>query len=448
MSDLIDDKVQQDYSRARWGAFFNSIRGTLRGQPAALLPFEEVRSRVHIRGQSDLGIQTVPLARIIGSEGRYRDFDRSFLPLSEKTGTRWKRIGRARYEDYPLPPVELFKLGTVYFVRDGNHRISVARQHGQIDIDAHVVELKTDVELSADMRQQDLLLKEEQSDFYLWTDLKQLRPGAAIEVSEPGGYLDLLRHINGHRYFLGFERGAEVPLPDAVTHWYDVVYLELVDAIRRGNVLGDFPGRTEADLYLWIMDHRHYLTEQAGYDPGPDEAVSQYVAQFGSLRARRKAKHTATMPGERAFLQWSGLATSRPGCAIGLSDSTGYERLQRHIADHQYYLGQEAGHAIAMADAAASWYDRVYLSVVDALERQQATQLFPGQTLADLYLLVMEHLSSLRDQGVAIDVPGAAVDYAERFGKSRLPILLGVLHSARRMIARALVPAAAGEPRA
>jgi hypothetical protein len=287
VSDLIDGQVANDYSRARWGAFFNGIRSTLLGQPAMLLPFEEVRSRVHIRGQSDQGIQTVPLDLIIGSEGRYRDFDRSFLPLSQTTGERWRRVGRARYEDYPLPPVELFKLGRVYFVRDGNHRISVARQRGQLDIDAHVVELKTDVELSPDMQQQDLLLKEEQSDFYLWTHLKQLRPAATIEVSEPGGYLDLIRHINGHRYFLGFERDTEVCLEDAVTHWYDVVYLEAIDAIRRSSVLEDFPGRTEADLYLWIMDHRHYLTEQAGQDPGADEALSQYVAQFGPPRARR-----------------------------------------------------------------------------------------------------------------------------------------------------------------
>lgn len=419
MSDIAV-KVAQDYNRARWGAFFNSMRGTLLGQPVTLLPFEDVRSRVYIRGQSDQGIQAVPL----------------------------NRIGQAHYEDRTLPPVELFKLGSVYFVRDGNHRISVARLRGQIDIDAHVIELKTDVEFTPEMQEQDLLLKEEQSDFYLWTNLKQLRPDAAIEVSEPGGYLDLIRHINGHRYFLGFERDAEVGLEDAVTHWYDVVYLEVVDAIRRSNVLSDFPGRTEADLYLWIMDHRHYLTERAGQDPGADEALSQYVAQFGSPRARRKARRHTRMPGERAFLQWSGLGKTRPECMLGLTDSADYERLRLHVADHQYYLGQEAGHAISRDDAAASWYDCVYLSVIDALERQQATGLFPGKTLTDLYLLVMEHLSSLRDQGVEIDVPGVAVDYAERFGKNRLSIFLGALHTARRLIERALVPAVRDTPEA
>jgi len=325
-------------------------------------------------------------------------------------------------------------------VRDGNHRVSVARRRGQIDIDAHVVELKMDVELSPNMQPQDLLLKEEQSDFYHWTNLKQLRPGAAIEVSEPGGYLDLCRHINGHRYFLGFERGAEPSLEDGVIHWYDAVYLEVVDAIRRGKVLEDFPGRTEADLYLWIMDHRHYLTEQAGYDPGADEALSDYMAHFGSTRARRTTKRRVLTPEERSFLEWSGLALTRRDAVIVLSDVGNYEHLRRHITDHQYYLGQEAGHAISTEDAAASWFDRVYVSVVRALERQQAPQLFPGQTPADLYLLVMGHLSSLRDQGVEIDVPGAAADYAERFGKTRLPVLLGVLHSARRLMARATAP--------
>jgi hypothetical protein len=446
LRDYIDGKVANDYSKARWGAFFNSMRSALLGQPAMLLPFEEVRSRVHIRGQSDRGIQTVPLEHIIGSEGRYRDFDRSFLPRSQATGERWKRIGRAQYEDYPLPPVELFKLGTVYFVRDGNHRISVARQRGQIDIDAHVVELKTDVELSTALQHQDLLLKEEQSDFYLWTNLKQLRPDATIEVSEPGGYLDLIRHINGHRYFLGFERDTEVSVEDAVTHWYDAVYLEAAGAIRRSKVLEAFPGRTEADLYLWIMDHRHYLTEQAGQDPGADEALSQYVAQFGPSRARRTARRQALTPAELAFLQWSGLARSRPDCRINLADSAGYERLRHHIADHQYYLGQEAGHTILTEDAAASWYDRVYLSVEVALEQQQAMRLFPGRTTADLYLLVMEHLSSLREQGVEVDVPAAAADYVTRQGTSRLPHFLGTLHVARRLIARALAQVLPDEP--
>jgi hypothetical protein len=224
------------------------------------------------------------------------------------------------------------------------------------------------------------------------------------------------------------------------------VYCELVDAIRGSNILAAFPGRTEADLYLWIMDHRHYVTEQAGADPGADEAVADYTLQYGPSKARKQLQRQQRSPEERAFLRWSGLGRSRPEATIKLSDPQDYERLRRHLQDHQYYLGQERGQAVSTHEAAISWYDRVFLSVMEALERQQAPALFPKHTPDDLYLLVMDHLSYLRDQGIAIDVDGAAQDYAERFGKPRSVPLLGVLHSARRLLDRVLgVPAPAAD---
>ena len=431
-------QANQDFRDARLSAFLHAIRGALLQQPTTLLPFEEVRARVFIRGQRDAGLQAVSLDRIIGSEGRYTDFDRLFLPLNDRTRDRWQRISHAQYQDIPLPPVELYKIGQIYFVRDGNHRISVARQRGQVDIDAHVIELATDVPLTPELDQRDLLRKEEQSDFLAWTNLAQSRPGASIEMSELGGYLELTRHIEGHRYFLSLERGHAISTEQAIEHWYDTVYLPLVAAIRRSGITAAFGGRTEADLYLWIMEHRHYLTEQAGRDPGADTAVRDYTTRFGPLKARRQIKKHPITPEERQFLEWSGLNSMRPGLAVVLSDPTEYETLRRHIHDHQYYLGQERLREIAIDEAVASWCDRVYQPVIQALERQGTRDHFSTQTPADLYVLVMKHLSYLQTQGVAIDITGAAEDYAAQFDTTRMTLLAGALFHARRLLSRAL----------
>jgi hypothetical protein len=278
----INHITREDFSRARRKAFFAQLGALLNRRPNELLSFEEVRARLSVRGQHYLGLQTVPLDHIVGSEGRYVDFDRTFAPRHDATKFRWMSVDRAHHEDVALPAIELYKVGDIYFVKDGNHRVSVARLQGQADIDAVVTELVVDVPLSPDVSMRDLLLKEEYSDFLSWTGLAELRPEQRIEFSEPGGYVDLVAHINGHRYFLGLERGAEVTREEAVAAWYDTVYTPVVEVLRERDALRSFPGRTEADLYRWIMDHRWYLRERnGGADPGPLVAVEDYVRMFG-----------------------------------------------------------------------------------------------------------------------------------------------------------------------
>ncbi len=245
-----------------------------------MLSLEEVRSRLRVRGQRWLGFQSIPLHGIIGSEGRYDDFDRAFLPRSDTLKHRWANIDHAIEHAIELPPVELYKLSDVYFVRDGNHRVSVARQRRQLFIDAYVTELIVDVPLEPELSMRDLLLKEEYSDFLEWTELHSLRPDQRIEFSELGRYLDLVQHINVHRYYLGQAHQREVSLAEAVASWYDNVYMLIVEVIRSDRVLKRFRGRTEADLYCWIMQHRWYMREHIGTDPGPECATRAYVTHF------------------------------------------------------------------------------------------------------------------------------------------------------------------------
>ena len=269
-SPLIEHPADADFSRARARAAFSGILDFLRGQPRELLPFEEVRSHFLVRGQYDRGIQLVPISKIVGSHGRYADFNRSFLPRGTRTKERWKRVSLARYRNIELPPVDLYKLGGIYFVADGNHRVSVARHAGQTDIRAHVTELAIDVSLSPDLELADLVRKEEQSDFFEWTNLAQLRPGCDIEVSELGGYLELIRHINWQRACMSAMRDGEVSGEEAVLDWYDTVYTPLATAIQTSNVLRSFPGRTVTDLYIWIMAHGQDLLQPGSGSAGPD----------------------------------------------------------------------------------------------------------------------------------------------------------------------------------
>lgn len=281
MSEILEI-AQEDFYRARRKALFAQLLALLTRTPNELLSFEQVRAHLNVRGQHYLGHQTVPIAQIVGSEGRYNDFDRQFAPRHEVTKLRWLSINKAHYQDVNLPAVELYKLGDIYFVRDGNHRISVARQQGKLYIDAIVTELEVDVPLEPGLSMRDLLLKEEYSDFLEWTGLAQLRPEQRIEFSEPGGYLTLVRHINVHRYYLALERGAEVSSAEATASWYDQVYMPVIAVVRESGALQAFPGRTEADLYRWSMDHRWYLRERnGGTDPGPAMTVEDYVHRFG-----------------------------------------------------------------------------------------------------------------------------------------------------------------------
>jgi hypothetical protein len=233
------------FFESRRKALLAALLDGIRREPTDMLAFEAVRACLNVRGQVALGHQIVPVDHIIGSEGRYSDFDRRFLPRNEAVEHRWRSIERAMDRLIDLPPVDLWKISDIYFVRDGNHRVSVARWMGQQHIDAIVTEMLVDVPLTPDLSVRTLLFAEEYSDFLEWTNLHALRPDERIEFSELGGYLELVRHINAYRYSLGQQLGHGAQ-----------------QALKR------FPGRTEADLYRWVMDNRAAMGEQADQTAG------------------------------------------------------------------------------------------------------------------------------------------------------------------------------------
>lgn len=255
-------EAKDRWVHARRRAFWTKIRGRLLGKCVAIYNFTEVSRRLHLGNALYRGQQTIPVDRIVGSVGRYDDFVEAFLPLNENMGDRWRSVA-LMFMERPdsVPPIEVYKLGEYYFVKDGNHRVSVARELGVAGLDAYVWEyplklitLPPDGDLNA------LLLAAERSHFYEATCLRQLRPtGSDIRLTLPGGYNDLLAQILSYREDLSRIDGVPVPYEEAVTAWYDMVYETTVDVISETGVMAHFPDRTAADLYVWVTRHRHEL---------------------------------------------------------------------------------------------------------------------------------------------------------------------------------------------
>jgi hypothetical protein len=281
MTDSTDMRSRADYTAARAKASFRQLLAFLTGRRNDLLSFEQVREKLRIGGPIYRGVQTVRVDHIVGSVNRYKDFDRAFLPKQDFTADRWQRVNRAWYEDVSLPPVLLYKVGEVYFVVDGHHRVSVAREQGQEFTDAEVRECQVKVPVTRDLQPEDLELLGGKVEFLERTGLDRLRPGAQIDVTLLGGYERLLEHIAVHRYFMGLDFQRDVPEEEAVGHWYDEVYVPVVHVIRESGLLEAFPGKTEADFYLWVMDHRHYLVSQGLADlVDPGQTAEEFVRDY------------------------------------------------------------------------------------------------------------------------------------------------------------------------
>ena len=283
-------RVEADYQSARWRAIFSEILARLSGRNNRLLSFDRVKQSLNLGGPIYRGTQPVPLAKIVGSVDRYRDFDRKFLPAQDHTAGKWKSIARAFYDDVSLPPVKLYKVGDAYFVLDGHHRVSVAREKGVEFIDAEVQEAYTRVPVTADLRAEDLQVLHEYREFLERTRLDEIRPQEAVlRLTVAGGYQELIEHIAVHRYFMGLDQQRDISAEEAVAHWYDTVYMPIVEAIRKHNMLAEFPHRTEADLYLWIVDHLYSLRQlESGVDV--EEAVEDFADHFDERRMNKIVK--------------------------------------------------------------------------------------------------------------------------------------------------------------
>ncbi len=278
MLDDLTHRAALDFSRARLKGFLNQIRAMVSGRPRQLLSYEQVKASLHVGGPIDRGVEDVRVDAIIGSLNRYHDFDRAFWPANNETAYRWENIDLAFYQHKGLPPIILYKVGQVYFVVDGHHRVSVAREQGLEYIEAEVRECSSKINITPDLKPEDLVVLGEKVEFLEHTRLDVLRPKSRVRLTIVGGFDRMAEHIAVHRYFMGLDLKRNITEEEAVTHWYDTVYLPIVKVIRQSKILKEFPGKTEGDLYLWILDHQRYLAEAEGQDlQPPEEAARAYI---------------------------------------------------------------------------------------------------------------------------------------------------------------------------
>jgi hypothetical protein len=273
MSRPFEAEVRHDFDRARAHAFFTDLRAIFARRQNDLVPYHEVRRRVAPESESYRGLQSVRLSQIVGSMDRFQDFNREFLPRQKFTAGRWQNVDRSYYQDVQLPPIQLYKVGDVYFVKDGNHRVSVARERGQEFIDAEVIEGHIRAPLYPHMSPNELLLQAEYAEFLRRTDLDRLRPDHDIRPSALGRYDEIWGHITVHRDWLAAIRHEPVSDQAAAVDWYEYIYCPIVEVARRQGLMERFPDRTEADVYLWVMRHRRDIEREIGRDIGPAPAA-------------------------------------------------------------------------------------------------------------------------------------------------------------------------------
>jgi uncharacterized ParB-like nuclease family protein len=285
-------RAREDFDSARFKAFRRAIQAALTRRSRRLLSLDRVLAAAGLEGKSFGGVQEIPLREIVGSaaaDAKAADFDPGFLPVNRRLRDRWTRIYTAMVEGDELPPIDVYKLDDHYYVIDGHHRVSVARSLGRDVINARVVEVKTRAPLGSHVDAAALLRAAEYSAFLDATQLHRTRPEARLECSRLGRYDEIFKHILGHRYFIGLERGREVSLQEAAASWYDNVYTPIAQLIRKYRVLELMPGWTEADLYVEITRRWLQLSEE-GAPSGPDPALHSLLDEESrNFWARRRA---------------------------------------------------------------------------------------------------------------------------------------------------------------
>jgi hypothetical protein len=196
--------------------------------------------------------------------------------------------------------VELYRIGDVYFVKDGNHRVAVARQLRLDSIEAAVWAFPVEVELGPDDRLDDVLIRFGERNFLEQTRLQELAPDHGIRFTTPGRYYELLAQIEELQKKLELIDEAPVSYEEAVLAWYELIYLPTVQILNETSLLHEFPGRTEADLFVWLSLMREQLAELYGNDDRLDDLARALAADYGAGRLGRLRRQVSRLLGHDA----------------------------------------------------------------------------------------------------------------------------------------------------
>ena len=261
MTGFPDADAQSDFERERRRLALSRIAARLRSEPAdvsVMLPFEEVVAALGRRGEVDRGVQTIPLDSIVGTVDRSKGtFDREFRPASEQVRSRWKSIAAARRRGVAMPPIDVYRIGELHFVRDGHHRVSVARSLGERDIEARVREVRTAVGAGRELRMRDLPLKRHERTFHERVPLAD-EARARIRLTDEWRYAELATLVEAWGFRASHARHHLLSREEMAAAWFAEEYEPVVSVLLDTGVGG--PG-TEAERYLRIAMLRYLLLQ-------------------------------------------------------------------------------------------------------------------------------------------------------------------------------------------
>jgi len=257
--------ARSDFTRARRGRVLAQLATRLRREPSdvdLIMPFEEVVDALGRRGERNLGLQTIPLDSIVGTVDRTRGFDRSFRPTSGRVRQRWERIARAQRQGEAMPPIQVYRIGDMHFVKDGHHRVSVARAQGRREIDAYVTEVTTEVDPDHGLHLADLPLKSHQRVFYERVPLPPEARGR-ISLSDPWDYAELAESVEAWGFRAIQACGELMSREEVAEAWFREDYEPIVEALHEAGMIGE---ESETEAYLRVIGERYLLTRTHDWD--------------------------------------------------------------------------------------------------------------------------------------------------------------------------------------
>lgn len=278
------ERAHDDFNRARLKELLSQIKNFINPEDQDLLSFKEVLKIIKPKNEVYKGMQVVPVSKIIGSEGRYKDFNKAFFPKYDHLRYRWENVDKAHLKNVILPPIMLYEIGGVYFVRDGNHRVSVAKMQKVKSIDAEVISLSSEINLKPHMSKMELrnaVINYEKECFYNETKLENIIPKDELNFSTTGRFDVVLLHIEVHKYYINQSVNHEISFEEGAKSWKQNVFDPIVKIIKEEKILSRFPGRTEADLYLWVVFHWDELKKKYGEDYPLVNAAQDYTMRYG-----------------------------------------------------------------------------------------------------------------------------------------------------------------------
>ena len=293
-------EAKKEWDQARRKTFWSKLSAHLRHRDVHLLDFEAISHQLELRSPRYTGKHEISLDEIVGSVGRYNDFIAMFLPLTPEMEQRWENIAAMYLNPVGsgVPPIELYKVGKSYFVKDGNHRVSVASQLKMATIEAYVWEYSLPVEnVDGNVDIDTLLIQAEKRDFLHSTRLNELCPGHDIQLTMPGGYRELLHQIVRYQPILSEIDEEEVSFEDTVKGWYDLIYSPSEMIIEQSGILDHFPGCTTADLFIWTRREQEKLVKRYGHNIHLTQALRIVDTQTARFLTRWWKKIGSWMPG-------------------------------------------------------------------------------------------------------------------------------------------------------